>query len=94
MFGALEEINARPAPFEHCTVADLWTDEHRSSRMLDYHLNGSVDLSSGNLEFIRRSVTWIVSRFQLTLGKSGVDGAAFDSESHEFAVIARKPRSA
>jgi hypothetical protein len=34
MFRELQEINARPALFEHYTVVDLWTDEHTSKRML------------------------------------------------------------
>jgi SAM-dependent methyltransferase len=65
MFKTLEEINASPAPFEHITTADLWTDEHTSEKMLAFHLDGSVNVASRTTEIIDRSVDWIVSRFGL-----------------------------
>lgn len=67
MFDALEEMNSRPEPFQFYTAKDLWTDEHTSKKMLEYHLNESIDLSSRNASFIARSAEWIVSHF-------GVDG--------------------
>jgi len=73
MFRQLQEINARPAPFEHYTAADLWTDEHTSKRMLAYHLDGSSDFSSRRHDFIDRSVRWIVSRFELDETKRVAD---------------------
>lgn len=63
MFKELKEINSRPAPFQFYTADELWTNEHTSKQMLDYHLNESIDLSSRNLNFIEQSVEWIVSRF-------------------------------
>lgn len=63
MFDKLEDINARPAPFQFYTAADLWTDVHTSKKMLEYHLDESVDLSSRNKDFIDRSMNWMVSRF-------------------------------
>ena len=63
MFEVLEEINSRPEPFQIYTADELWTDEHTSMKMLEYHLNETVDLSSRNKDFIDRSVKWIVSRF-------------------------------
>jgi len=65
MYEDLLEINARPKPFEYYTASDLWTDEHTSKKMLEYHLNESLDLASRNPESIDRSVSWIVSRFGL-----------------------------
>ena len=67
MFKELEEINSRPAPFQFYTAKELWTNEHTSKKMLEYHLNESLDLSSRNKNFIDRSVKWIVSYF-------GIDG--------------------
>lgn len=67
VFETLEEINSRPEPFQFYTAEELWTDEHTSMKMLEYHLNESVDLSSRNKNFIARSVKWIVSHF-------GIDG--------------------
>lgn len=63
MFRELKNINSRPTPFQFYTAYDLWTDEHTSKKMLEYHLNKSVDMSSRNIDFIDRSVKWIVSRF-------------------------------
>jgi len=54
MFNRLKEINSRPEPFQFYTANALWTDEHTSQMMLEYHLDESVDLSSRNKEFIER----------------------------------------
>ena len=63
MFNELKEINSRPEPFQFYTAEKLWTDEHTSQKMLEYHLNESVDLSSRKNDFIDSSVKWIVSHF-------------------------------
>ena len=63
MFTELKEINTRPAPFQFYTADELWTNEHSSKQMLEYHLNDSIDVSSRNKNFIERSVDWIVSHF-------------------------------
>ncbi|MCE5280894.1 MAG: class I SAM-dependent methyltransferase [Deltaproteobacteria bacterium] len=73
LFNELETINLRPKPFEFYTAVDLWTDEHTSRQMLSFHLNGSIDVSSRNAEFIRQSVDWIVSRFGLSADSSVAD---------------------
>lgn len=66
MFDKLKEINARPRPFQEYTAAELWTNEHISKKMLEYHLNDAIDAASRNRPFINRSVEWIVSRFGVT----------------------------
>lgn len=66
MYRQLQNINARPAPFEHYTARELWADEHISQKMLECHLDGSIDLSSRKHEFIDRSAQWIISRFGLS----------------------------
>lgn len=73
MFNKLKEINTRPAPFQFYTAEELWTDEHTSMKMLAYHLNESVDLSSRNKDFITRSVKWIVSHFGINVTTSIAD---------------------
>jgi len=65
LFEMLEEINDRPRPFEHYTAKDLWTDEHTSERMLSFHLNGEIDVSSRKTGFIDLSAQWIVSEFKV-----------------------------
>ena len=66
MFKELKEINSRPSPFQFYTADELWTNEHTSKKMLEYHLNEAIDVSSRNKVFIEKSVEWIFSR-------SGVD---------------------
>jgi len=73
MFEKLEHINQRPESFEIYTADALWTDEHTSQRMLAYHLNTDIDVSSRRGEFIERSVTWITSHFRLGEGSSVAD---------------------
>ncbi len=51
MFTELKRINERPEPFQFYTADQLWTDEHTSMKMLEYHLNESLDLSSRNKAF-------------------------------------------
>ncbi len=63
MFKELQEINVRPTPFQFYTASELWTNEHTSKKMLEYHLNNSIDAASRNIDFIERSVEWIVSHF-------------------------------
>ena len=63
MFQELKEINSRPTPFQFYTADELWTDEHTSKQMLEYHLNESIDAASRNKNFIERSVEWIASHF-------------------------------
>lgn len=65
MFKELKEINLRPEPFQFYTADELWTNKHTSEQMLKYHLNGAVDISSRNSNFIDSSVEWIVSRFKV-----------------------------
>ena len=65
MFEELERINERPKPFQFYTASDLWTDEHTSKQMLSFHLNEAIDVSSRNAEFIKRSVEWIASEFNI-----------------------------
>jgi SAM-dependent methyltransferase len=72
-FAQLETINARPAPFQVYTAEALWTDEHTSKKMLEYHLDGAVDLSSRKEDFIHRSVQWIVSHFEVDQTKRIAD---------------------
>ncbi len=68
MFEKLEEIHERPELFESYTASELWTDEHTSSQMLAFHLDGTKDISSRNAPFIDRSVEWIASRFRIGKG--------------------------
>jgi SAM-dependent methyltransferase len=65
MFKELERIHSKPRPFGQYTAAELWTDPHISARMLEYHLNDEVDISSRNTRFIDRSVEWICTRFSI-----------------------------
>lgn len=61
----LIEINRCPKPFEFYTAAELWIDPYISQKMLEYHLNENIDLSSRNIHFINQSVDWIIDYFHL-----------------------------
>ena len=63
MFKELREINSRPEPFQFYTADELWANEHTSKRMLEFHLNEAIDVSSRNKKFINRSIKWIVTHF-------------------------------
>ena len=65
MFKELKEINSRPSPFQFYTAHELWTNEHTSKKMLEYHLNESIDVASRNKSFIEKSVSWITSHFEV-----------------------------
>lgn len=73
MYDKLEEIGSKPKPFQHYTADELWTDEHTSEKMLKYHLNEDIDVSSRRGEFIDRSVEWIASRFGIGNGSTIAD---------------------
>jgi cyclopropane fatty-acyl-phospholipid synthase-like methyltransferase len=73
MFKQLREINRRPEPFEYYTTEDLWTNEHTSKKMLEFHLNESIDVSSRNINFINRSVSWILDHFNLNPNSRLID---------------------
>jgi 2-polyprenyl-3-methyl-5-hydroxy-6-metoxy-1,4-benzoquinol methylase len=72
MFNALKKINERPTPFEFYTASELWTNEHTSEKMLQYHLNDEIEASSRNSAFIEKSCNWIADHFNIT-GKKVID---------------------
>jgi SAM-dependent methyltransferase len=73
LFSDLEWIGARPKPFEFYTANDLWTDEHTSARMLAFHMNENLDISSRKLAFMDQSVDWLVNHLGITTGVSVID---------------------
>jgi SAM-dependent methyltransferase len=90
MFNELEDINSRPKPFEFYTAAELWTDEHTSEQMLQFHLNESIDLSSRNHAFIDRSVEWIASQFNVTADTAIADFGCGPGIDYAKAAAAEK----
>ncbi len=73
MFNELLEINKRPKPFEHYTASEMWNDEHISKKMLEYHLNETINVSSRNITFIDKSVEWIIRHFNLNKDSALID---------------------
>ena len=73
MYSQLDRIFTRPTPFEVYSAKELWTDEHISAQMLNWHLDGDVDVSSRKLTFIDQSVEWITSRFNVAAGTRVAD---------------------
>ncbi len=62
----IKKICKRPKPFEFYTAEELWTDEHTARKMLEYHLNGDLDISSKNTIFIKKAVNWIDEYFNFS----------------------------
>lgn len=73
LFSALESATRKPHPFSVYTARELWTDEHTSERMLAFHLDGEVDLSSRHTDFIDESVRWMKAHFELTESSRIID---------------------
>jgi 2-polyprenyl-3-methyl-5-hydroxy-6-metoxy-1,4-benzoquinol methylase len=65
VYNELLSINAMPEPFQFYSADRLWADEHTSKRMLEYHLNENIDVSSRKKAFIELSASWIASHFAL-----------------------------
>ena len=65
--------NQRPKVFECYTARDLWDDDYISEKMLAFHLNENIDVSSRNKSFIERSVERIISYFNLKAGNKVAD---------------------
>jgi SAM-dependent methyltransferase len=66
MFTQLENINSKPKPFEIYSAEILWNDPYISKKMLAFHLNENVDLSSRKKIFIDKSIQWITSHFSIS----------------------------
>ena len=73
MFDELQEINTRPETFQFYTADELWTNKHTSRKMLEYHLDDSVEFSSRKKGFIDRSIEWIASHFGVNSNTSIAD---------------------
>jgi SAM-dependent methyltransferase len=73
MFDHLERITKRPKPFEQYSASELWTDEYTSQKMLSFHLNGDIDVSSRNTAFINCSTEWIIAKFKIGPGVKVAD---------------------
>jgi len=66
IYSELSKINSKPKPFEFYTTPELWNDDYISSKMLGFHLNPDCDLASRNKAFISKSVSWLISKFNIT----------------------------
>lgn len=73
LYGSLQEIHARPAPFSKYTADVLWSDEHIARNMLAFHLDPDSAPASRPHDFIDRSAAWIADRFELASGKKVAD---------------------
>jgi SAM-dependent methyltransferase len=73
LFSDLERIHSRPKPFEFYTADRLWTDEHTSARMLQFHLDENVDVSSRRASFMDRSVEWLAGHLNIGAGTAVAD---------------------
>jgi SAM-dependent methyltransferase len=72
-YADLHEAHTRPAPFSVYTTARLWTDEHISVQMLNFHLDPGLVAASRPAATIARSIDWMRKRFDLGSGKRIID---------------------
>lgn len=72
-YQALAEAVARPAAFSVYTAESLWADPHRSKKMLEFHLDPDIDVSSRRAGFIDRSAAWLIRLCGLRDGKRVLD---------------------
>ncbi|WP_022666966.1 class I SAM-dependent methyltransferase [Desulfospira joergensenii] len=68
MYKRLKQICRKPAPYEFYTAETLWTDDHISKKMLEFHLNPDSEPASRNHDFIQNSINWIRDRFKVGPG--------------------------
>lgn len=73
LFQTLQEFQRRPRPYERLTTDLLWTDEHVSQKMLEFHLDAESDIASRNHALIEKSVDWMAHRFRLGPGSKVCD---------------------
>ncbi len=73
MYKQLLEIDRIPLPYEHYTAKALWDDDHRSSKMLEWHLDPESEPASRNYAFIRKSVNWISGSLNIGPGSKIAD---------------------
>ncbi len=73
LFSFLDSVSNRPRPFSVYTARELWTDEYTSEKMLAFHLNGDIDVSSRRTKFIDDSVQWLKKRFELSESSRIID---------------------
>lgn len=73
LFDKLQKIRQRPEPFERYTRLELWNDEHISKGMLEAHLNPETDAASRNKRFMDKSITWILSHFNIDTTSTIID---------------------
>lgn len=72
MYNLLEEINKKPQLYSVYNPEDLWNDKHISKVLLEWHLNKLNDLASRNIDFVKKSSSYINKRFNLE-GKKVLD---------------------
>jgi len=51
-------------PYSKNTVTDLWTDDHISKKMVEYHLQLDNDVASRNMDVIKKTVSFIVDKYK------------------------------
>jgi precorrin-6B methylase 2 len=68
MFSILEQISARPKPFEIYNPEMLWDDDHISKQLLQLHLDPTAGIVSRSSKFLDQAITWLVSQFKISDG--------------------------
>ena len=73
LYKKLDRIVEKPDPFSAYTAEALWADPHTSKKMLSFHLDPDIDVSSRRASFIDESVDWMAGHFGLTSESRVID---------------------
>lgn len=73
LYSVLESAHEKPRAFSVYTANELWADEHTSKKMLAFHLDSELDMSSRRTSFIDDSVRWLRERFAVSAGSRVID---------------------
>lgn len=72
MYNQLKLINEQPKEiFHNSNPIDMWNNLFISKKMLEAHLDGSIDAASRNKKFISDSVKWFNKKFKIN-GRSKI----------------------
>lgn len=72
MYKFLEEINTKPKLYSFYHPEKLWNDIHISQILLNCHIDENSNIASRKRDFIKKTVSFIDSRFKLS-GKKILD---------------------
>jgi len=87
MFSQLLNFTSKPELYSQYTADHLWTNEHLSKKMLEFHLSEESALASRPMKSIRRITQSLNATFELKSKKICDLGCGPGLYTHEFAKL-------